>query len=123
MKFVRQLSAVIVVVAIVVGMGFALKVSPLAGLIAADRGPRMYSPDGAELKPVVLFGDAAQRTAQVAERRTRLKSGPVTKAGIKDIGQTGVTILAIIGVVVLIDSRRRDARRQALRALRAARHP
>ena len=103
MKFLRQFVVACALVAVIVGLGFAWKHSPAAGLVAdggRDRRDRVATAPIAPDDPAF---------ARIRERDNRGEHG-MSISNLDDLAQSLVAEAAIVGVVVVIDLRRRKAR-------------
>ena len=96
MKFLRQLLAVLAVVAVVMALGYAWKVSPAASVVSdhrslqTDRGSAGAPPPG--FRP---------------DDRGRNLNGGLSLSRADDLVQTLVVLALIIGGVVIVDRLRR----------------
>ena len=102
MKFLRQFMAVCVLVAAVIGVGFAWKHSAAASLVADDRADRP---------------SASQSPPPGPDQRDRGPRGNhgLSISNIGDLGQSLAVQGAVVGAVVLIDRKRRQRRRVPVR--------
>lgn len=90
MKFARRLMTVSVLVALIVGVGFALKHSPAAGLISDDNANR----------------PSADQTGHPRDGGGRGNHG-LSISNIGDLAQSLAVQAAVLSAVVLIDQARR----------------
>ncbi len=107
MKFLRQLLAVFAVAAVIIGLGFVWKHSPLASLVADGRGnDQRVGITNVQVQP----NTPPLPDVQNAGRSNRGNHG-LSIANVSDLAQSMVVEGLIIGAIVVIDLRRRNHRR------------
>ena len=98
MKFLRQMCAVVAVMAVVVALGFLWKNSSAASLVADDRGGRN------QLAPPP---NGAPGAAPDNQRFDQKGAGGISLSHIDDLAQTLVVMGALVTVVIVVDRSRR----------------
>ena len=98
MKFLRQMSAVVAVMAVVVALGFLWKNSSAASLVADDR----RRPDQQTAGP-----NGAPKDGPKDQRFERRGAGGISLSNLDDLAQTLVVMGALVTVVIVVDRSRR----------------